>query len=734
MYGNKWLIYILFFVISTISMARNKIYLAQNTASIAIEPIAESAFNLKITLNLQDKFTDWDLGFFMLKVFLDQNKTPYTATICKQNSCMPLTLDVVNKLSANNINDYLKPEHSSGHISLFKPVKPYILEEDSTYIISINGLKNIPKNITAMPQSLFLVSKNHDSIIPLKVSAYTGYDSERANLQQQTRIKNEWYILKNPTVIDSIVVPYPQQTIFATGVTKISSKSENIYTCQIIESTSPCTEIKHQPEGYVLIIADAGISIYSNTLTGTFYARQTLAQLVNYYNGAVPNQTIIDYPRFKYRGVMLDTARHFFSVNEIKQLIDIMAAQKLNVLHLHLADDEAWRIQLANYPQLTAIGSSRVFNGKIGPSNLVDGTYDIANFSKLIYASADTVYQGYYTAQDIRNLITYANSRQITIIPEIEMPGHAKVLKKSMPDVFFDANDKSDYLSIQGYNDSVLPICKYGNDTKFTNTLDGIIKDIATLFGGQTTLNYTKNEVSLSGDEVPDNAFTNYSLCNTGIYKGLKGEAIAHEFFNRLSKNLVGYKLSGWQQLVQANDGSIYNHAIEAGNTGHIWQWQPTNYKPVSGFDMSATLSKAAYPTILAFANLSYFDMRYTTKWEEPGLYWAANQTDTFSALTIGLTPDYIIHTSNIIGVEGALWSELIPTGEHLFYMALPKMSGLADAAWSDKKDISWRSLAVRLGCGKTGFLAYLNKQYHIRYRGYPNGIKLEVPDAKLCL
>lgn len=725
------LIVVLFFI-SGIVAAKDKIYPVENTASIAIVPAAESSFNLQITLNIQDNFTNWDLGFFMLKVFLDPVKTPFTAQVCKQNLCQPLVLDVANLLPAQTQADYLKPELSSGHITLFKPAQQFPLENNNTYVISINDLKIIPKNITAMPQMLFLLTNNHKNIVSLKVTAYTGYDNAKLQTLEQKRNRDNWYLLKNPAVIDSIVVPYPHKTIFTSGVVKADAK-QNIYYCTQNELIPFCSAINNQAEGYVLELDPNGIVIYANTIAGSFYAHQTLSQLSNYYGTNIPGQTIIDYPRFKYRGIMLDTARHFFDVSQIKQLLDVMAAHKLNVLHLHLADDEAWRIQLANYPKLTAVGSNRVFNGIIGPSNLVDGNYDISNVSKIEYAKANTLYHGYYTKADIRELIAYANARQITIIPEIELPGHAKILKKSMPEIFLDVNDKSRYLSIQGYNDSVLPICKYGVDNKFTTTLNDIIKDITRMFAGQGTLNYIKNEISLSGDEVPANAFTDYVLCNNNLYQGLKGEEIVHEFFYQLANNLPDYKLSGYQQLVQADNGQIYKNAPNPNVIGHLWQWLPTNHKPVSGFEMSSDLSKSGYTTVLAFGNLSYFDMRYSAKWEEPGLYWAANQTDTFSALITALTLEHIADIKNIIGIEGALWSELIPGSEHLFYMAVPKMSGLADAAWSDKNDISWRSLAVRLGCGKSGFLAYLNKQYGIRYRGYPDGIRLEVPNGKLC-
>lgn len=721
---------ILIFLSGTV-FAKNRIYLANNTAAISISPNSESSANLEITLKPQDNFNNWSFGFFMLYVFLSNEKPSFTAQICKQSYCVPLVLDIVSDKPATNIADYLKPELSSGHITLFKPARPFKLEDGNTYTININGLKRIPKNITAMPQNLFIVSDNHENITPLNVTGYTGHGYAKDGASQ--RNKTNWYILKNPQVIDSIVVPYPQKTTFVGGETKVTNVAQVVYDCHQLESAPQCLAIKNQAEGYVLQIITSGITIYSNTAAGVFYARATLAQLANYYNNAIPNQTVIDYPRFKYRGFMLDTVRHFFTVSEIKQLLDVMAAHKLNVLRLHIADDEAWRIQLPHYPQLTNIGSKRVLKSVIGPSNLVDEEYDITNFSKQQYAKANTLYQGYYTIADIKELIVYANARQITIIPEIEMPGHTKVLKKSMPEIFFDANDRSRYFSVQGYNDSVLPICKYGIDSKFTAMLNGIIIDIAGLFALQTTINYVKNEVSLSGDEVPKEVFTNYAACNEGVYKGLTGESITHQFFKQLSNNLPGYKLSGYQQLVQSESGMMNENAIQAKDMGHIWQWQPTNHLPVSGLDMSASLSKARYPTVLNFANLTYFDMRYSSKWEEPGLYWSANQTDTFSALISGWSLDHISDTTNILGLEGSLWTELVPSREHLFYMILPKMSGLADAAWSDKKDLSWRSLAVRLGCGKTGFLDYLNKRYNVRYRGYPNGISLEVPDKKLC-
>ena len=178
MRAYKYHIYILIVLsfISGTAIAKNKIYLASNTASIAMLATSESSFDLQITLNMHDRFTDWDLGFFMLHVFLNQDKLPFTAQICKQKSCMPLFLDVVNYKPASSIASYLKPELSSGHISLFKPAKPFILEDGNIYVIRVKGLKGIPKNITAMPQSLFLVVNNYSNIVPLKVTEYLGHE------------------------------------------------------------------------------------------------------------------------------------------------------------------------------------------------------------------------------------------------------------------------------------------------------------------------------------------------------------------------------------------------------------------------------------------------------------------------------------------------------------------------------------------------------------------------------
>src|SRR5579863_645030 len=128
-------IFITLFFISSVATAKNKIYLANNTASVTVVPTAESSFNLQITLKLQDNFTNWDLGFFMLKVFLNQNKSTYTAQVCGQGACVPLILDTISLAPANNVTDYLRPELSSGHITLFKPIRPFMLEDGYTYVV-----------------------------------------------------------------------------------------------------------------------------------------------------------------------------------------------------------------------------------------------------------------------------------------------------------------------------------------------------------------------------------------------------------------------------------------------------------------------------------------------------------------------------------------------------------------------------------------------------------------------
>jgi len=508
------------------------------------------------------------------------------------------------------------------------------------------------------------------------------------------------------------------------------------------------------PEGYSIKIQNNQITIASATSTGVFYGIQTLRQLWA-QSRTLPAMWINDAPRFKHRGILLDTARHYFSVNHINKLIDAMAAMKLNTLHIHFSDDEGWRLAI-NALSKTALmlASTRGYvEGSINPAALyLQSNFDLTNYknfnpktNRLIiptYPTADTKYKGIYTEKQIKQLIKYANARRITIIPEIDFPGHASALVHAMSNIFINPLDKSKYISVQGFYQDVLPICLYNQSNtrakKFTKLINKIIVDINRLFQHQTTL-YYKPEVSLGGDEVSHDAWTNDYSCQ-GNWVNMNALTKSQFFFKELQKANPDILISGWQEAVQLDNSDIGKSALNSGITGHIWVWAPSN----KGIKQAQILAKAGYPTILAFADNLYFDLTYQPGIWQPGLYWAGSFVDTHAALYASVNANKVLDglsinaQRHILGLEGALWSENTVNSRHLLYMALPKMAGLAESAWSSpititnkKNQIAWQSLALRLGSDNKGFLGYLHKITCIIYRGYPKGMSDKIKGVR---
>jgi hexosaminidase len=264
--------------------------------------------------------------------------------------------------------------------------------------------------------------------------------------------------------------------------------------------------------------------------------------------------------------------------------------------------------------------------------------------------------------------------------------------------------------------------------------LDNVIGQTATLFNNQTTL-YAQNEVSVGGDEVSSGAWSQDSSCS-GAWQNLSALEKSHKFFQLLAQNHGQSKISGWQQYVQNEDRTLGQNIVPALRAGHVWVWNTTT----GGIAQAQTLLQNNYPVVLAFADQEYFDLAYTPNVNEPGYYWAGRFLDTFAALNGALSASEVIgplsNSPSLQGIEGTLWSENLSNNTHMIYMALPKMAGLAEAAWSssavttENNKTDWQDLARRLGCGQTGFLAYLNRIYSVQYRGYPHGIAREVPQC----
>ena len=734
---------------------------------------------------------NWSLGFSMPRTFEQLVKPAENININPE-----LQLQLCNTDTAQCVPMQLlktdSPHLTTGTTSIFAPTdRSFELAGGSNYRLQLHHTNQwAPANFTAMPQSFFAIE--NDIIMPLTDPAeqqykITGYDATQvANniaAHQQTlwdnsipntesNLADKYHLVPTP---NSIVLTSNQLFKFPSqGSITISSDFANdpnipilknylqtrLHLDLIEQTKNPTIRIKKialdNPEAYVLTISSAGLAIDASTNAGVFYAMQTATQLL-WYSLNIPYVKITDAPRFKYRGILLDVSRHFFTVTEIKKLLDVMAAQKLNTLHLHLSDDEAWRIDVSETSSdpllpLVALGAQRGFtqHSVLAPEFMPQANLDISNYAldgSLLepnYIKANDLYNGYYTADDIKTIVDYANKQQITVIPEIDLPGHSRALVHSLPDIFIDKNDQSQFVSVQGYTDDVIPVCLYTGTSaqakNFTDTINVTINRLNDLFANQSTVYYQK-EVSVGGDEVASTAWSDDSSCQ-GIWQGLTALKKSQYFFSLLPTHINPMYLSGWQQIVQQDDGTLSDNILPANKLAHVWVWQPSGATTdQQGIKAAATLINNNYPTVLAFADNTYFDLTYTPDIWQPGYYWAGAYLDTNAALQAAANATRVENLvnanalENLVGLEGTLWTENIPNFNHLMYMALPKMTGLAEASWASSSTtnvngkVNWQSLAYRLGSDNHDFLGFLNLTQGVIYRGYPFGISRELPE-----
>lgn len=778
------------------SLTVNMAYAAQvEQSDLAIDTIQIGAMDgdtqpaqFSVMINFKnngDTIENWKFGFYMPRSFFSnatQNINPdLVMQICDASGgCSNLRYIKASSITSDDA--------SQGYFTLLAPIDTFQLQKNHRYYISLaHSNQWNASNVSALPQSFFVIAD--DSVkngvpriytINSELSQYDilGYNEITQENTLNNYLQQNWQnsqlaespivsIVPSPVSITSndsgnFIIPKAiaihnqlgsdnsVAQFWATILQKdwkikkpllIDNSNEASDGIIISEIANPKT-INNNPEGYQLSITSNGIQIAALTPSGVYYALQTLRQISAQNPQGLPLITVTDYPRFKYRGIGLDVARHYYSVAEIKTLIDIMASQKLNSLHIHFSDDEAFRLAIPAYPTLATVAANRGLGQQLGPQMLLQNNLDTTNLTQHNYPVANSIYGYSYSPEDIQQIISYANQNQITIIPEIDLPGHARALIKALPNVMVDQNDNSQFVSVQGYTDDVLPVCTYGSNvsvgSQFTNNLNNIIVTIANQFNSQTTLYATAGEISLGGDEVSSHAWNNDTSCRNE-WSNLSALEKSHLFFQRVAESNPSLIVSGWQQYVQNDNDSLGKNIVPVAQSGHVWVWSPS----AQGIKQAVNLANNNYPTVLAYADKTYFDLAYSPSMYEPGFTWAAPNVDTYSALSMAqaasATQAKTTNPQNILGLEGELFSENLASYQHLLYMALPKMPGLAEAAWSpnyvtvNNQQLNWQSLATRLGCGESGFLAYLAKLYGVNYRGYPNGIAKEVPSGSIC-
>ena len=409
-------------------------------------------------------------------------------------------------------------------------------------------------------------------------------------------------------------------------------------------------------EGYTLTVKRKHIIAKANTTAGLFYAFQTIRQmaypdqLTDSKEYHIPCAKITDYPRFAYRGAHLDVSRHFFDVDFVKRYLDLMAAYKLNKFHWHLTDDHGWRIQIDQYPGLTAIGAWR-------PERT---SWDTLH---PVQPEEPATYGGYYTKAQIRDIIEYAAARHIDIIPEIEIPGHCSAILATYPQ--YACDDYPYTVAVGPYWPPKAIMCA-GNDDVIT-FYKNVLKEVAELFPYPL--------IHIGGDEAFNDNWQVCPKCQQRIQdKGLANEtALQQWLMNEMEQYLKQFNKTAimWDDIV--SDDMV--------NQCDVMCWQSP--------DVAKTAAKHGNDVILCPTSHCYFNFYQDDPENEPlamtGLI-TLEKAYSFDPMPDGLTDEQAKH---ILGGQCNLWTEFINTPEQAEYMLLPRLCALSECVWTplDKKD-----------------------------------------------
>lgn len=517
-------------------------------------------FSMAVHFSATQDLNGWKLSLYMPFTFKKEGiwNPNLKLEICEDSNQGLLSCGAL-LYTQNDTND-----DSAGWTTVFSVAKdsPYFHLKSGSHYVIVTQNNNLGRvlNYSSYPQSFFAIIDNKVvNLDPTTPANYyvNDYMQSAIDAENKGHVDTIWSNSSTAAATNTIVpTPAKYQKLsdasykLANGVVihntladngsngvstfyknalmtdlKISASIDNSTATSgiIIKQIGNPEDINNNPEGYKLTVSNESITVEVMNNAGAFYALQSLRQLwLN--QPTLQGVEVADYPRFKYRGMGLDTARHFFSVSEIESVIDLMAFHKLNTLHIHFADDEGFRIGIPSYPQLSSIGDKRGYGNNWGDNLIAAQVFKQANLDLIsgitnpsLYSTATDFYTGTYSPADLSGLIQYANARQITVIPEIDIPGHARALVKSLPNAFVDPNDKSKFASVQGFSDDVIPVCTYNTDisigNEFTQTINDIVNQIATQFNNQNTVYAIPNEVSVGGDEVSGTAWSNDSSC-----------------------------------------------------------------------------------------------------------------------------------------------------------------------------------------------------------------------------
>lgn len=476
-------------------------------------------------------------------------------------------------------------------------------------------------------------------------------------------------------------------------------------------------------EAYRLTVTPDEITITAGDRAGAFYGIQSLKTALpasawsNVQSSVtVPGMEIEDEPRFAHRAFMLDVSRNFKTKEQVLKLLDLMGLYKLNVFHFHFNDDEGWRIEIPDLPELTEVGGRRGHTSN-----------ERTHLQPSYGSGPDTDYpgSGYYSREDFIEILKYATSRHIRVIPEIETPGHARAAIKAMESRYLrlmdegleeeakryllqHPEDKSEYRSVQGWNDNVI-------DVSLPSTYRFLEKIIDELQNMYEKTGAPLEIIHMGGDEVPAGVWEESPAVKTLIteHSGVEGTGdLWNYFFENVQKILSdrGLDLYGWEEIgmTQALWGEQGDEpgpsSAFSGQNVHVDVWN--NVAGGGDEDLAYRLANAGYKVVLSGVSNFYFDLAYEKTFEEPGLYWGGflPLDKPFSFIPYDYYKNIDVSVSgrelddgyfgdkerlteegrnNIVGIQSLLWGERLVNAKRMEYMLLPRLLAMAERAWS---------------------------------------------------
>lgn len=500
-------------------------------------------------------------------------------------------------------------------------------------------------------------SENDIAIVPKPVALVLEQGSFQFNDQTQ-------YVISDPAqkeVTSVLIDKFKSAAGWTLSISEQAPKS-NFVQFLVDESLDD--------EAYEMEVNSEHVIISAQGNAGFLYGLETLRQLlptsiessklVSKETWEIPNLSIKDHPRYRYRGLMLDVSRHFFKIDYLKETVDRLAMLKMNVLHLHLVDDQGWRIEIKKYPKLTEVGAWRVDQ----EDKHWDGRYETSPDEKGTYG-------GFYTQEELKDLVAYAATKNVEIIPEIEMPAHVTSAIASYPEL--SCHERPVGVPSGGLW-PITDIYCAGKESTF-EFLENVLLEVMDIFPSKY--------IHVGGDEATKTNWAQCPDCKKRMQaEGLDNvEELQSYFIKRMERfiNAKGKRLIGWDEILE---GGIAPEAT-------VMSWR--------GVDGGVEAAKQGHDVIMTPGSHCYFDHYQGPQNEEPlawGGYTPLSKVYTFDPVVDALTEDEAKH---VLGGQANLWSEQIKTESHSEYMIFPRLAALSETLWSTKESRDWEDFSKRV-------------------------------------